>query len=401
MEGDHHKILFFSETLQQGHGGIASYAHDFADAYRDSDLMFVGSDFYEYADIKAVHFDGEDLSVANALKLIDFVNGSDADIIINSSYKLLSLVSPYLSDRFKVINVSHFVNGRHAFVAGLNARYVDAVVTLSERNKRRYGSALAHKTHIVYNRLPACRQQAGGTFPSTPIKIVFPGGSNRLKAADIVYKVLVRLLKTDFDFEFYWIGNTYIAGRRHIRGLITDIADALPQDRRIKRVGRVERDEAMKIIGDADVFLLPSRAEGFPIALCEALSHRCIPIISDARHGSLDFVENGVSGIVVPQNDVAGYVNAIIDIIKAPGKYAEMAERSMVNARERLSLSTWKKTMDAILKAPAMHKRRKQFDRGQYLLRRMHLDFIFCLDKSKREYYLLKNFFTYPFSKAL
>ncbi len=398
MDGNH-KILFFSETLCQGHGGIASYAHDFAYAYQGCDVEYVGADFCDDADLNAVHFDGDDYSVGNAFRLIDFINSSGADIVINSAFGLLSLVTPYLSDSIKVINVSHFVSGRYAYAAGLNAAYADAVITLSERNRIRYRKALADKTHVVYNRLADSVTPSDRPFPSCPIKIVFPGGSNRFKAADIVYKVLMRLLRTDLDFEFYWIGNTYLAGRRHVKGFITDIADALPADRRIRRVGRVERDEAKEIIGDADVFLLPSRAEGFPIALSEALSHRCIPIISDARHGSFDLVENGVSGIVVEQSDVEGYTNAIIDIITSPGKYAAMACRAMSDARERLSLEAWRGSMDAILGLPPNHKRRRQFDKCQYLLRRMSLAFNFRLDKSKRDYFLFKNFFSYPFTK--
>lgn len=390
------KILFFSETLVEGHGGIASYAHDFADAYPEFDITFVSAERYVGEHIEAVNFDGNDLSIGNARRLVEFINSSGAHIVVNSSFQLLSLVTPFLSEEIRVISVSHFIDGRLAYIAGLNAGYADALIALSEESKRRYEKRIAGKAHVIYNFMPPAISTTLQPLSSRPLKIVFPGGSNRFKSADIVYKVLMRLLRTDQPFEFYWIGNTYLAGRRHFRGALTDISECLPEDGRIRMVGRVERGEAIEIIRGADIFLLPSRAEGFPISLCEAMSGRCVPVISDARHGSLDLVENGVTGIVVRQNDVQGYVDAISDILRHPAKYEEIVTRSFEKAEAMLDKAEWRKRMDAVMSGPLEHKPRKQFDRRQYLFARLKLKFVNLFDKSRRNYYMVRNLIFYP-----
>lgn len=389
------KILFFSESLEEGMGGIASYAHDFKASYPDADITFVTGDHYD----GAIHFPANDYSVEAAKRLLEFINKSDADIIVNSGFAALTLVEPFVSERFKVVTVSHFVSGKYAYYAKANAKYCDAIIVLSQENKRRCGRALADKTYVVLNQLPKVPVRPDFDFLSCPVRIVFPGGSNRFKAADIVYKALLRLLSYDFKFEFYWLGDTYIAGRRYFPNTIQDIKDALPDDPRIAHVGPVDREKAKEIIANAHVFLLPSRAEGFPITLAESQSHPCVPIISDSRHGSLDLIDNCWTGFVLEQNDYKGYAELIRDIIVGTDEFEEMAQNALKRAKEMLSPEVWRCNMDKVFCAPQNHNPRQPFSKSKYICLRARLQTAECLDKLKRKYYLLLNFFSYPLKK--
>lgn len=51
----------------------------------------------------------------------------------------------------------------------------------------------------------------------------------------------------------------------------------------------------------ADLFVLPSRFEGFPNALIEAMSHGCASIAMDCETGPRDIVEDGVNGLLVTE----------------------------------------------------------------------------------------------------
>jgi glycosyltransferase involved in cell wall biosynthesis len=86
--------------------------------------------------------------------------------------------------------------------------------------------------------------------------------------------------------------------------------------------------EALKICQRHDVFVLPSRAEGLPVALVEAMSAGVVPI---ARHlpSLVELVENGVTGFLTP--DSAGIADAIESL-----SHNRTRLRSMALAARRL-----------------------------------------------------------------
>jgi GalNAc-alpha-(1->4)-GalNAc-alpha-(1->3)-diNAcBac-PP-undecaprenol alpha-1,4-N-acetyl-D-galactosaminyltransferase len=74
-------------------------------------------------------------------------------------------------------------------------------------------------------------------------------------------------------------------------------------------VGRVvfagRREDMEREYLRAAVFALPSRYEGFPNALCEAMAHGCAVVATRSPHGPEDIVRDEVDGLLVPTDDVA------------------------------------------------------------------------------------------------
>ncbi|MEM7392173.1 MAG: glycosyltransferase, partial [Verrucomicrobiota bacterium] len=62
---------------------------------------------------------------------------------------------------------------------------------------------------------------------------------------------------------------------------------------------------------EAGVFVLPSRYEGMPNALMEAMGARLPAIISDASPGPKELIRHEVSGLVVAGEDVEALVGAM------------------------------------------------------------------------------------------
>jgi glycosyltransferase involved in cell wall biosynthesis len=60
-----------------------------------------------------------------------------------------------------------------------------------------------------------------------------------------------------------------------------------------------------------DVFVLPTRAEGFPVALVEAMGAGLVPVVSDIESGVPEIVEKGRSGECPAIGDVGAFADAI------------------------------------------------------------------------------------------
>lgn len=75
------------------------------------------------------------------------------------------------------------------------------------------------------------------------------------------------------------------------------------------------REELSSLYHKARVYVQPSRSEGLPNALCEAMLSGCIPVGTDV--GGMAFAI-GETGYVVPAADVGALVGAIREALEAP-----------------------------------------------------------------------------------
>ena len=97
------------------------------------------------------------------------------------------------------------------------------------------------------------------------------------------------------------------------------------------------RSDPQTSLLQAGVFVLPSRYEGMPNALLEAMAVGLAVVVTDASPGPLEVVEAGVSGLVVPSDEPA----ALADALDRLAAQAQLRERLGAAAREALRQSDW------------------------------------------------------------
>ncbi|MCT0198467.1 glycosyltransferase [Synechococcus sp. CS-1325] len=87
----------------------------------------------------------------------------------------------------------------------------------------------------------------------------------------------------------------------------------------------------------ARIFVLPSRFEGMPNALLEAMASGLTAIVTDASPGPLELVEHGHTGLVVPVENPRALAAAMEALLADPGH----CERLGRAGRERLAAQDW------------------------------------------------------------
>ena len=82
-------------------------------------------------------------------------------------------------------------------------------------------------------------------------------------------------------------------------------------------------DSVTKFLAAADLFILPSRWEGLPIALLEAMSAG-LPVVATRVEGVDEVVVDQEHGLLVPVGDVSALSDAILQLLRNPHVRREM-----------------------------------------------------------------------------
>lgn len=129
-----------------------------------------------------------------------------------------------------------------------------------------------------------------------------------------------------------------------IAGNVTEQVRQQPVCRHLTFLGRVPRDRIHEEFQKADVFVLPSLAEGSAEVTYEALA-AAVPLIVTKAAGSV--ARDEVEGQLVPERDP----NALADAIERIIEDRPLRERLAVAARERAREFTWEKYGERLIAA--------------------------------------------------
>jgi glycosyltransferase involved in cell wall biosynthesis len=75
--------------------------------------------------------------------------------------------------------------------------------------------------------------------------------------------------------------------------------------------GVLTNAQTIAALADHDVFVLPTRTEGLPVALLEAMGAGVVPVVSNIDSGVPDVVTANVTGLLPEVGDVNGFADAI------------------------------------------------------------------------------------------
>jgi glycosyltransferase involved in cell wall biosynthesis len=90
-------------------------------------------------------------------------------------------------------------------------------------------------------------------------------------------------------------------------------------------------------LGGADIFVLPSRSEGFSNAIVEAMA-ASVPVVATDVGGNAEAVKDGVNGFIVPSEDPAALSSAILQLLSDLPRAKAMGEAGRALAAEKFTL---------------------------------------------------------------
>jgi glycosyltransferase involved in cell wall biosynthesis len=163
-------------------------------------------------------------------------------------------------------------------------------------------------------------------------RVLFAGTADLRKGIHYFAMAAEKLIARGMRYEFRVAGNVQrsVASQKHCRHLTF--------------LGRVPRAKMPCEFAGADLFVLPSLAEGSAEVTCESLA--CgVPVVTTREAGSV--VRDEIEGRIVPSRDPEALANAIAEIIDD----REKRERMSRAARELARDFTWERYSERLITA--------------------------------------------------
>jgi len=156
------------------------------------------------------------------------------------------------------------------------------------------------------------------------VRLVSVAGLQRMyKAPDVVLAALARCLADGLDLELTWVGGGRLLEPMRARARRLGLED------RARFLGQLPAGEAVaEQLDAADLFLLPSRAEGLPGALIEAMA-RALPCIGSTVGGIPELL---AEEDLVPPGDARALAAKIAQVVTDPGRMTRMSQRNRQTA---------------------------------------------------------------------
>ena len=107
------------------------------------------------------------------------------------------------------------------------------------------------------------------------------------------------------------------------------------------------RPDVLDWVASSDIFVLPSLAEPFGIALVEAMA-LSKPTVAVCIGGPLEIVENGVTGLLVPPADPHSLAQAIQRLLEHPEQARTMGQAGQRRAAEHFSAAAMARRTEAV-----------------------------------------------------
>jgi glycosyltransferase involved in cell wall biosynthesis len=137
----------------------------------------------------------------------------------------------------------------------------------------------------------------------------------------------------------------WLVGDGELRETIQHQVRALGIESRVRFLG--VRSDIPDLLRAADVFVFPSRWEGNPLSVMEAMAAG-LPVVATAVGGVPELVEDGASGILVPNEDLHGLVAAMQRMAQNPDLREQMGHAARCRAVERFDIRQTVRAYEAL-----------------------------------------------------
>ena len=295
-------------------------------------------------------------NVQRVLRLRKEIRASKPDVVLSFVDKMNVIVLAGTLGLGMPVIVSERTDPRHHSIGFvwrclqfLFYRRAEAIVMLTE-GVRGWAKRLVRPDaiRVIPNpvSIPTMRYTGAPNVRNSGHTVAAMGRLSREKGCDLLLRAFARCVRKYPDWSLIILGEG--PERSRLEALICELG----LKDQVSLPGLVR--EPSSVLRHVDLFVLPSRYEGFPNALVEAMALGRAVISTDCPSGPSEIIRDGVDGVLVPSNNVDALALAMERLMASQGERERLGTRA-VEVVERFSveriMSLWDDLFVKICKA--------------------------------------------------
>lgn len=337
------RIVISSATITSG--GLGTYLKNLAQRLKDAGwivTIIVTDSKSSFFDASFNAFECHDLTVLplSGKKIwaaVNLIHKIAPDILLLNHCSLLQYALPLLEQSVKPIVVLHSDDVRYYSTASFFADRIFRWIAPTAGVRDMFISFLQSRNS---NRIRLIPHGVDNAIYHSAVKeqhkdkcVTFVGYLDRNKGVDLLIPIFeaVSARFPDAAFAVVGIGPMRDELERQAKtGVLRD---------KCIFTGLISPPEVADILRRSAVFLLPTRIEGFGLAIAEAMMCGAVPVVTRISGVTDQLMDNDKSGFLVDQDDVAGFVKAINTILADDSLRQGLSETATREAERRFSLN--------------------------------------------------------------
>jgi colanic acid/amylovoran biosynthesis glycosyltransferase len=173
----------------------------------------------------------------------------------------------------------------------------------------------------VYARPPQRSGRAGAA------EILFVGRLLHGKGLSLLFEAVAALRRRGLDVSATVVGDGPARADAE-RGVA-----ALGISEHVRFLGSIGQDELRELYARADIFCLPSFAEGIPVVAMEAMAME-LPVVSTRIMGLPELIDDAVNGLLVAPGRLDELIEALERLVRSPDERRELGQSARARIRD-------------------------------------------------------------------
>lgn len=249
--------------------------------------------------------------------------------------EILSLLCKIIDKNIKVINAFVGTTKPNLFkriILNIPYFFVDQFVYVSKyvkkEKEKQFPIMIKKKSMVIYNGTQKRESFDKKTLPNKKFNLLSIGGLIDVKNFDIIIEMM-KILKNENEFHLTIIGEG-------------------PNEKKIKsKIVKYKLDNCVSLIGYksnigdylncCDIYLHPAYAEGFGIAIIEAML-ASKPVIVSNKGASIEIITDNINGKIASFKDSKQWAKSVIELYKDKNLRNRLSVNGFNNANKKFTL---------------------------------------------------------------